>query len=104
MKNNIEYIKVFMKYESDDMPVLYFYEVDLEDERYCLRAIEIMINRQVKTMDDLYDNAIEITPIPTVDELNSMDWGVELHAIRITKDKFEEVWGNGSYSGNLCAD
>ena len=33
MKENVEYIKVFADYESDDMPVVYLYEVDLEDER-----------------------------------------------------------------------
>ena len=39
MKENVEYIKVFADYESDDMPVIYIYEVDLEDERLALRAI-----------------------------------------------------------------
>ena len=43
MKENVEYIKVFADYESDDMPVVYLYEVDLEDERLALRAIEISI-------------------------------------------------------------
>lgn len=42
MKENVEYIKVFADYESDDMPVIYIYEVDLEDERLALRAIEIL--------------------------------------------------------------
>lgn len=42
MKENVEYIKVFADYESDDMPVVYLYEVDLEDERLALRAIEIL--------------------------------------------------------------
>lgn len=26
MENNNEYIKLFMEYESDDMPVVYFYD------------------------------------------------------------------------------
>ena len=29
MESDIEYIQLFMEYESDDMPVVYFYEVDL---------------------------------------------------------------------------
>mgnify|MGYP006990315541 CR=1 FL=1 len=27
MESDIEYIQLFMEYESDDMPVVYFYEV-----------------------------------------------------------------------------
>lgn len=36
MGNNIEYIKLFMEHESDDMPMVYFYEVDLNDDRFTL--------------------------------------------------------------------
>lgn len=51
--NDIEYIKVFMEYESDDMPMVYFYEVDLNDERFALREIEVFVNRTVKLNNDL---------------------------------------------------
>ncbi len=37
IESNIEYIQLFMEYESDDMPMVYFYEVDLNDERLALR-------------------------------------------------------------------
>ncbi len=37
MGSGIEYIQLFMEYESDDMPVIYFYEVDLNDNRFALR-------------------------------------------------------------------
>ncbi len=33
MDENIEYIQLFMEYESDDMPVVYFYEVSLMNDR-----------------------------------------------------------------------
>jgi hypothetical protein len=36
MRNNIEYMKLFMEFESDDMPMVYFYEVDLNDNRFML--------------------------------------------------------------------
>lgn len=42
MERNIEYIQLFMEYESDDMPMVYFYEVDVNDDRFALRAIEIL--------------------------------------------------------------
>ncbi len=34
-----------MEYESDDMPMVYFYEVDLDDGRFSLRAMEVFANR-----------------------------------------------------------
>ena len=43
MERNIEYIQLFMEYESDDMPMVYFYEVDVNDDRFALRAIEIFV-------------------------------------------------------------
>lgn len=64
MKENVEYIKVFADYESDDMPVVYLYEVDLEDERLALRAIEIFADRKVKCIEDFYRDVIEILSIP----------------------------------------
>ena len=35
-KKKYEYIKWFWKYIDDETPVLLFYEVDLENERYAL--------------------------------------------------------------------
>lgn len=75
MENDIEYIQLFMEYESDDMPVVYFYEVDLKDNRFALRAIEVFADRTVKLETDLYCDVIEVCPIPTVDEFNTKVWG-----------------------------
>ena len=36
MESDIEYIQLFMQYESDDIPVVFFYEVDLKDNRFSL--------------------------------------------------------------------
>lgn len=103
MGSNIEYIQLFMEYESDDMPMVYFYEVNLDDDRFALRAIEVFVNRMVKIYNDLYCDVIEACPIPTVDELNAKVWGEGFYAIIISKEKFEEIWNTGIYSGSLIA-
>ena len=50
---------------------------------------------------DLYDGAIEITPIPTVEELNAHVWGEEFHACIIEKAEFEAIWESHTYDGAL---
>ena len=97
----MEYIKVFMKYESMDMPVVYFYEVNVKDERLASRAIEVFENRRLSKMDDLYHDVIEILPIPTADELNAGIWGEGFRAFVISKAEFETVWKSSFYSGVL---
>ncbi len=101
MLTHVEYIKLFMKYESDDMPVVYFYEVDLDDERFCHRAIEVFANGQVNLIDDLYCDVIEALPIPTKEEFNSNIWGNGFRAFVVSKDEFEKVWESDVYKGNL---
>ena len=103
MERELEYIQVFMEYESIDMPIVYFYEVDLNDDRLALRAIEVFVNRTVKFYSDLYRDAIEICPIPTVDELNAKVWGEGFYATIISKDKFDEIWNTRIFNGNLTA-
>ncbi|MCI9080340.1 MAG: hypothetical protein HFH68_15780 [Lachnospiraceae bacterium] len=103
MENDIEYIKVFMEYESDDMPMVYFYEVDLNDERFAIREIEVFVNRTVKLNDDLYYDVIEACPIPTVDELNARIWGEGFYATIISKEEFDKIWITEIYNGSLTA-
>ena len=43
--------------------------------------------------------AIEITPIPTVEELNAHVWGEEFHACIIEQAEFEAIWESRFYSG-----
>ena len=45
--------------------------------------------------------AIEITPIPTVEELNAHVWGEEFHACVIEKAEFEAIWESRFYSGSF---
>lgn len=98
---NFEYLKVFLQYECDDMPVLFFYEVDLQNERHCKRAIEVFINRKIQTIENLYKNVIEITPIPTVNELNNNMWGENITAFIINKNEFYNVWNKKIYDSKL---
>ena len=37
--SRFEYIRLLMEYEADDMPVVYFYEADLDGGRFCRRAM-----------------------------------------------------------------
>lgn len=52
-------------------------------------------------IDDLYDGAIEITPIPTVEEFNSHVWGEEFHACLMEKAEFERIWESHIYDGGI---
>ena len=57
------------------------------------------ILHQPGKIPDLYDGAIEITPIPTVEELNTHVWGEEFHACVIEKAEFEAIWESHTYDG-----
>ncbi len=92
-----------MEYEAADMPIVYFYEVDLNDDRFALRAIEVFADRTVTIYNDLYCDVMEICPIPTVDELNAKVWGEGFYATIISKDKFDKIWNTGIYTGSLTA-
>ncbi|MCI8802137.1 MAG: hypothetical protein HFG01_02195 [Oscillibacter sp.] len=103
MKSDVEYIQLFMEYESDEMPMVYFYEVDLKDDRLTLREMEIFADRTVKIDKDPYRDVIEVCPIPTVDELNAKVWGEGFYATIISKEEFDEIWNTRIYSGSLVA-
>lgn len=104
MESNIEYIQLFMEYESDDMPVVYFYEVDLKDNRFALRAIEVFADRTVRLVNDLYCDVIEVCPIPTADEFNAKVWGEGFYATIIFKEEFDEIWNTKIYNKSLTAN
>ena len=48
------------------------YEVDTGNERLAIRSIDIFADGRTRNIPVLYDGAIEITPVPTVEELNEM--------------------------------
>ena len=81
----IEYIKLFWEDAPEGEPSVILYEVDTENERLALRSIDISADGRTRNIPDLYDGAIEITPIPTVEELNAHIWGEEFHACVVGK-------------------
>ena len=87
----IEYIKLFWEGAPEGEPSVILYEVDTENERLALR--------RTRNIPDLYDGAIEITPIPTVEELNAHVWGEEFHACVIEKAEFEAIWESRTHDG-----
>lgn len=64
-------------------------------------ALDIFADGRTHNIPDLYDGVIEITPIPTVEELNAHVWGEEFHACVIEKAEFEVIWENHTYDGAL---
>ena len=75
--------------------------MDTENERLALRSIDIFADGSIRNIPDLYDGAIEITQIPTVEELNAHIWGEEFHACVIEKAEFEAIWEAHTYDGAL---
>ena len=78
-----EYIKLNWENAPDGEPIAILYEVDL---------IDIFPDGHIRAISSLYDGAIEITPIPTVEELNAHIWGDEFHARLMKKSEFESIW------------
>ena len=97
----IEYIKLFWEGAPDGEPAVILYEVDTENEWLVLRSIDIFADGRTHNIPDLYDGAIEIAPIPTMEELNTHVWGEEFHACVIEKAEFEAIWENHTYDGAL---
>ena len=46
----MEYIRFFWKYIDEETLVHLFYEVDVDEERYAARMIEVYKNRTIKKM------------------------------------------------------
>ena len=95
----MEYIKLFGEGAPEDEPTIILYEVDTENERLALRSIDIFEDGSTRNIPYLYDGAIEITPIPTVEELNAHVWGEEFHACVIEKTEFETIWESSTCDG-----
>ena len=97
----MEDIKLFWEDAPEGEPPVILYEVDSENERLALRSIDIFADGRTHNIPDLYDGAIEITPIPTVEELNAHVWGEEFHACVIEKAACESIWETHTYDGAL---
>ncbi len=91
-----EYIKWFWKYIDEETPVLLFYEVDLENERYATRMAEVFSDKTVKPVIEEGFDYISEAPIPMLDEINREP---EFCAEIILQAEFEEVYNSKKYSG-----
>lgn len=76
-------------------PDAVFLMLDTGNERLAIRSVDIFKDGSTQNISDLYEGAIEITPIPTVEELNSHIWGEDFYASLISRDEFEEIWRYG---------
>lgn len=97
--HKMEYIKCFWQYIDRETPVLCFYEVDEEEERYTTRNIDVFIDGHIEKLGE-HDGFVSEAPCPTIEEINEMG---EFKAFSIKIQEFEEVWNQHSqrYNGNL---
>ena len=96
--NKFEYIKWFWKYIDDETPILLFYEIDLENERYATRMTEVFADkRAIPVIEKGFDYITE-APVPTIDEINKEP---EFFAVTISKEEFENVYKSEKYTGKI---
>ena len=93
-----EYIKCFWKYIDDETPVLLLYEVDLENERYATRMMEVFSDKSVHPVIEEGFDFVTEAPVPTVEEINQEP---TFCAMTISSDAFERVYQAKSYTGNI---
>ena len=94
----MEYIKLYLEHELDNEPIIILYEINLENDRLALRSIDIFANRKTRNIDNLYEEAIEIVSIPTIEEFHDQTWGERLYTMLISKEEFETIWNEHFYS------
>ena len=89
-----EYLKCFWKYIDDETPVIMFYEVDLENERYATRMMEVFPNGKISLGTNEGFGFVSEAPVPSVDEINKDD---EFMAEEISKAEFEKMYALHRY-------
>ena len=100
----MEYIKCYWDHNysyAKEEPVLLYYEVDTEEERYAVRCIDIYADGRIETIQDEEFGFVTEGPVPTVTEINEeyseTEWGDRFRACLITKAEFERVWISSIY-------
>lgn len=96
--NKFEYLKVYWKYIDTETPVIMFYEVDLENQRYAARIAEIYIDKKIIPIIESGFEFVTEQPVPTVNEINKDD---EFFAEIISQDEFEHIYNSSFYSGSV---
>lgn len=102
-----EYIKLYWAHTSPkekDEPVVILYEVDLSEERYATRLVDIYADRSAVNIEDKEFGFVTECPVPAVDEFNSDEYGAEFKTCIITGEEFERTWESGIYQGALFFD
>jgi len=92
-----EYIKLHWKHDMENEPIIIFYEVCTDNDRLAKRTIDVFRDGKTTNIEDLYEGAIEITPIPHIEEINSGIWGEEFYACLVTQEEFENIWNKNVY-------
>lgn len=98
--DKFEYIKWFWKFIDDDTPVLLFYEVDLENERYATRMTEVFSDYSIRPV--IWDDGVPFVteaPVPTIEEINQDS---EFYAMTISREEFESVYHAKTYPGSIA--
>lgn len=93
-----EYIKWRGMQNDKDEGFLLFYEVDLDNDRYATRMIEVYKDGSVHPIvEDGFDFITE-TSLPTIEEINTEpDWHAEL----ISKMEFERTYISSFYTDEM---
>ncbi len=104
MKDNKEYLKLYWKHDYPTDPVVIIYEVDLYEDRYATRLIDIYADRRVVNREDREFGFVTEAAVPTVKEFNTTEYGEEFFAQLISESEFEEIWNTGIYKGELAVE
>ena len=99
----MEYIKLYWKHnEKDTDPVAILYEVDIEEDRYAVRLINIFADRHTENQEDPAWGWVTEAPVPAAEEFNSYEYGEEFKAHLITKEHFEAIIKDTALQSLFC--
>ena len=87
-----EYLAMYWEHAFEKEPSILLYEVDLEEDRYATRMINVHANGRVNCLEDKNFRFITEAPVPSIEEINADEYGSEFHANLITKEEFERTW------------
>ena len=96
--NQFEYLKWYWDYIDEETPIVLFYEIDQENERYATRMTEVFHDRKAVPVIEPGFEFVTEAPVPPVDEINQE---TEFWAELISKEEFEEAYHNQIYFGNV---
>ena len=102
--HKMEYVKLYWRHDFPIDPVVIIYEVDVDDERYATRLINIFADGRIENQEDKAWGYVTEAAVPTVEEFNTLEYGEEFCACLVSQDEFEKIWSTGGYSGKLYDD